>query len=87
MFYAFLKKNEVLNDFIYNYSAWQKNRLNNKNETLDNFIIRKIITHKAKNLILEAFHWPNDKWAKLNRLWEGELNKKEIFFHKVFKKK
>lgn len=87
MFYAFLKKNEVLNDFIYNYNEWRKSIINIEKDTLDNFIISKIKTHRVKNLISDAFPWRNEKWIILSRLWGDELNKKAIFFHKVFKKK
>ena len=83
MFIAFLKKNDVYNEYLSNledgfyYRHKHKKAINEKQYIIDT------ITTKPYRLILDAFNWANDNkvnWDDVSSEWEYEIWKIEKVF-------
>lgn len=72
-FISFLKKNDVLTEFITNFKNGKGYRNFHCNfleiNEINEFLIYHIRTRKHICLIENAFRWEEMKWAELSRKW------------------
>lgn len=82
-FIAFLKKNNVYNEYLSSLEDGYDYRLEHKKATNEKQYIINTVTTKPYRLILDAFKWSDYsqvKWSDLSDEWEYEVWKMEKVF-------
>lgn len=82
-FIAFLKKNNIYNEYLYSLEDGYYYRHEHKKATNEKQYIIDTITTKPERLILDAFRWSSDNtvdWDALSCKWEYKVWKLEKVF-------